>query len=854
MMINNFKKPELMDSIDEHRNELYKGAWEGDMRHGPGICFYEDGSKFIGQWKDNHRHGYGLFIDHLGEKSGGKWYNDTLILMTRRNNIKLPMVKKKIKRSVLDAIEAAEKASKKTRLAITRGLAARKLAEEAETASTIAAGDAEKAQDFRRKFTLHPLLKESLRNLNHNHNENSDDSSTESLNLKHKSTPNLQVNDSPSGSMRRKRHSFSSLISNQHERIHKKSSSFLTPLSNDSTENIDLDVLHSFQKHPASESALYAAMDTTIGAGAFNPFLSQMVLMQYNDAQTRITNSLTRGGSALTGRLAQENSNMFASTFVPMTARKSDYDNTDGSADSDRSCEDSPRRSSSANEYLSRRSSTASDGLAMAKDSGFWRSVTGMSRSRSGPISPSSKPKRTLLHPSDCARKRRSGVANMSVDSGDSITSEDVKTIEMKGKLLTGDEVNYSYIALNTGIQGKDSVVLYTDHPRPKFRSDFSISEKTLVNSSTGLYRTLVGEVPRVLNPTSKTGIPEIDGRRDSIDSGTADGESLLDSRGYVKNGSTSSKDKLPISRTSSKGVRYSFSPSFEDRDTDVPAEKSPLVDDCKPPPTYDDVFDKSVREKEHTSSIRICHRNPKQVIITSDEKPAESSAPQNEQPSMEIHIESSVASSVDSKTKPSAKKGLAGLLAKTLWRKNSSLSVRSTSTDSGYKQSFSLDDASVSALSPKALRYSPQPPVIDEKTTPHNESSKSTLNTTVVSIENDKHRQLNTCGQQTSKRGSLKRSSLKKRVNGGNLNTDEFDQNRTIEQSPLPGRKIELPTFFDRDGGKVPLNGSTQSVDRQFNKRSTTTSMEDYVILDEQKDHLKKIGDSKKVGCLKFV
>ena len=158
-MLNNFKKPELMDSIDEHRNELYKGAWEGDMRHGPGICFYEDGSKFIGQWKDNHRHGYGLFIDHLGEKSGGKWYNDTLILMTRRNNIKLPMVKKKIKHSVLDAIEAAEKASKKTRLAITRGLAARKLAEEAETASIIAGGDAEKAQDYRRKFTLHPLLK-----------------------------------------------------------------------------------------------------------------------------------------------------------------------------------------------------------------------------------------------------------------------------------------------------------------------------------------------------------------------------------------------------------------------------------------------------------------------------------------------------------------------------------------------------------------------------------------------------------------------------------------------------------------------------------------------------------------------
>ena len=162
MVMNNFKRADFSDSVDSHRNELYKGTWEGDMRHGHGICFYEDGSKFVGQWKENRRHGYGLFVDHLGEKSGGKWYNDNLVLMTRRNNLKLPMVKKKIKRSVMDAIEAAEKANRKTKLAITRSLAARKLAEEAETAAVIAAGDAEKARDCRRRYTLHPLLEGSV--------------------------------------------------------------------------------------------------------------------------------------------------------------------------------------------------------------------------------------------------------------------------------------------------------------------------------------------------------------------------------------------------------------------------------------------------------------------------------------------------------------------------------------------------------------------------------------------------------------------------------------------------------------------------------------------------------------------
>ena len=163
MVKNNFKKPSTtLDTLERHRNELYKGAWENDMRHGPGICFYDDGSKFIGQWKENQRHGYGLFVNHNGEKSGGKWYNDNLILMTRRNNIRLPMVKKKIKRSVMDAVEAAERAAKKTKLAITRGLAARKLAEEADFAAAVAAGDAEKALESRRRFTLHPFLQGML--------------------------------------------------------------------------------------------------------------------------------------------------------------------------------------------------------------------------------------------------------------------------------------------------------------------------------------------------------------------------------------------------------------------------------------------------------------------------------------------------------------------------------------------------------------------------------------------------------------------------------------------------------------------------------------------------------------------
>lgn len=159
MVKNNFKRQDsTSDGSESRENEVYKGSWDGDQRHGFGICFYADGSRFIGPWKENKRHGYGLLIESDGEKCGGKWYNDNLVLMTRRKNFKIPMVRKKIKHSVLAAIEASEKATKKMRLAITRGLAARKIAEDADIIANIAVEDSKKAQEFRQKYTLHPVL------------------------------------------------------------------------------------------------------------------------------------------------------------------------------------------------------------------------------------------------------------------------------------------------------------------------------------------------------------------------------------------------------------------------------------------------------------------------------------------------------------------------------------------------------------------------------------------------------------------------------------------------------------------------------------------------------------------------
>lgn len=684
---------------------------------------------------------------------------------------------------------------------------------------------------------------------------------------------------------------FSLLSSNNNkENERRKSTSLLTHIAknSDTVDGFDLDLLHSVKKQPASESALYAAMDTSIGAGALNSYLSQMVLMQYNDSQTRMTNSLTQR-SALSDNISGGTSNVFTSALVPMIFNPTEEQTGSFGVMADQRDGESQRKSSFSNSFagtssktsFSRKSSSASessvtrglDGKGGRKLSSFWQSLPGFGRSRSGLSSPVSTIQRSHLHPSDCStRRRRSGVANVSVDSESLTTnSEDARMVQMKGKLLTGDEVKYSYVAMNTAVEGRDTVVLYTDHPKPKFRSDFSISEKTLVNSSTGLYRTLVGDLPRNLNVAAPTGIPSLDSRHDSIDSGTAndDSDSIFDSRGYVKiekPDNTTKDNKLPIpvtkERTTGDWVRYSFSPSFEDRETnenrpDVNAHLPDVIENCPQfdakkesgPPTYEEVAANLKFTGKDSNSVRVYQRRPSgvsQVVINRKLKKADS----NE------HIKSSSTLEVSTDSKTTKSKGrFANLIAKTLWRGHSNQSIRSASTDSGYKHSMSLDDSSVNPLSPKGAHYLPQPPIDESSAVLPHDSGK--INTTVVTIENDRNQKLNSVN--SSKRGSLKRNSMKKR---GNLEVNEpdmFDQNKTIEQSPLPGRKVELPTFFDPDNPEGLIgNGRAKQNGRDSNPRRSRSSaaiMEEYVILDDEaRVKRDRASDKRRVGLISFL
>lgn len=667
-----------------------------------------------------------------------------------------------------------------------------------------------------------------------------------------RSSPKFGSNrGSPNSASPSRKRSVFSLITNE---IRKKNS-LLPSIAKRSGEHekLDMDVLHSFEKSAVSESALYAAMDTTIGAGALDPFLSQMVLMQYNDAHTRIAKAFT-DKSALAEKMTKLNENVFASTLVPMVINNNEtnMDECDANGLCSRS---SSISSNSSDSYRSRKSSNLSFGRPSKNSS--WHSLPGLGFSKCIGSSPSQS-RRSLLHPDDCSKKRRSGVANMSLHSDASVSSDEARFVQIKGKLLTGDEVSYSYVALNTAVEGKDTVVLYTDHPKPKFNSDLSISDKAIVNSSTGLYRTLVGSVPRVLNYTSPTGIPSLDSR-DSIDSGTAGDDISSESptsdipkklyKSVPTNLDTYSDHQLEKTSYNTKNERLSKTNGHA---INLSLDDKELLH-IKKPPSYDELtkqkkFQEIGKEQPSGSAVKVCHRSSSvsQVVIrqpeirkqTRETQTIETDIPVTKRKVPENDHLKLVTQSVDER-KP---KFRFTNIAKKFWGSKDSISGRSASIDSGYKHSMSIEDSSQSCNSTSFVHHN-HPPIdnLNEEEygeVPGDAVFSGVMGTTVVTIENDKHRKLQMCAQ----------SSLKKPENATRTSSPSpdayltsndmvFDQNKTIEGSPLVLRKdIQLPAFIDM---------KDEQTGDKYVDNPQVESLKEYVILNQlhhDKEKTKKI------------
>ena len=411
-------------------------------------------------------------------------------------------------------------------------------------------------------------------------------------------------------------------------------------------------------------------MDTTLTSGAISPFMSQMILMQYNDIQTRRVEAAQRSVVADT-LVCASNNNFLVSGLMPVITHTDQTDT--GSVSS-----------------MSSRTSLSQDGT----------------RSPSPPLSHerlASNSSNNYLHPDSC----RGG--SDSLESMPTVSTDKARIVQMKGKLLTGDEVNYDYVAIKADLHGQNTLVLHTTHPKPKVINDHTISEKTRVNSATGLYRTMVGTLPSVLdvpNPNDR----QLLEKSDSVDSGAVNIDELKEDQNIMEPSLLlGNKEKVKSSTPVTLGanVQFSFSPSFEvqmKQSEEKREEKDEILDTKS-----SEKHELSQNSKQKKSNINIVPRsNNKQVSI--NQEIVQEKNDYNSRKTKDLFTQTSLDDSKSkaktgtlSKSRDSGRKyassdtlnksrfGLAEWLSRNFWnrKENRKSSIRSLSTDSGYKQSI---------------------------------------------------------------------------------------------------------------------------------------------------------------------
>lgn len=608
----------------------------------------------------------------------------------------------------------------------------------------------------------------------------------------------------------------------------RKKSTLFQPFLSKSDSSVER--LTSIDRQPIHESALYAAMDTTLTSGAISPFMSQMILMQYNDIQTRRVEAAQRSVVADT-LVCASNNNFLVSGLMPVITHTDQTDT--GSVSS-----------------MSSRTSLSQDGT----------------RSPSPPLSHerlASNSSNNYLHPDSC----RGG--SDSLESMPTVSTDKARIVQMKGKLLTGDEVNYDYVAIKADLHGQNTLVLHTTHPKPKVINDHTISEKTRVNSATGLYRTMVGTLPSVLdvpNPNDR----QLLEKSDSVDSGAVNIDELKEDQNIMEPSLLlGNKEKVKSSTPVTLGanVQFSFSPSFEvqmKQSEEKREEKDEILDTKS-----SEKHELSQNSKQKKSNINIVPRsNNKQVSI--NQEIVQEKNDYNSRKTKDLFTQTSLDDSKSkaktgtlSKSRDSGRKyassdtlnksrfGLAEWLSRNFWnrKENRKSSIRSLSTDSGYKQS--IDEGTLPQSSknedipleivdePKVVHRKSSNITVDSKTKvstlqiPGNVNNKFPRNNrknahvNIMDIEKDKFRRYQ------SPNSELTASSGANKLDRSN--DSSFDQNRTIESlSPTSSsREVNIPLFYTTSPLTSPVKKSpTGTVKRS---ESILEKYGDYVIVDQE-------------------
>ena len=223
------------------------------------------------------------------------------------------------------------------------------------------------------------------------------------------------------------------------------------------------------KSHPAKLAGLFAAMDLSLSAGAVSPAISQMLhdknktnsnnnklnkqksisLGSGQDALSNLANSFSAFHPGLVGASAL----LPAFVSLPSTAGET------------------PEEQTAKGIEEKRHSNTA------AKEN--------LINSSNGEENASLDGSRNALH----------------ILSARSLsqTSTNSNVVEISGIMSTGDRIKFDYTHTNATIRGRNERVYCTAAPRPKLHHNVSISEARSVSAATGLYRTIVGDLPKVL-------------------------------------------------------------------------------------------------------------------------------------------------------------------------------------------------------------------------------------------------------------------------------------------------------------------------------------------------------------------
>ena len=238
--------------------------------------------------------------------------------------------------------------------------------------------------------------------------------------------------------------------------------------------------------HPAKLAGLFAAMDLTLSAGAVSPVISHALHSRDKGGKEKLNkNTRTRSVSLDSAQDAIAKLANSISAFKPGVVGASIL--LPAFASIPHVQPDSGQATQSQSSYLS---SSCGEAEIRAGDSRSTETLTKdtVITKKTVKINESSQ----LVKTDQC-----DGFSLHSRSFSQSSTSSSV--VNISGITSMGDPIRLGYMQISTQIDGSDQMVYCTKAPKPRLNHNSSISESKSVSAATGLYRTIVGELPAVL-------------------------------------------------------------------------------------------------------------------------------------------------------------------------------------------------------------------------------------------------------------------------------------------------------------------------------------------------------------------